>query len=84
MKYAGKVLLAIPALATLELIFSHLVSVESIWNVAPLAITGFAFRNHSPFGDCLARILLSWSLLSISVRLAELLQLTVIVLVEGL
>jgi hypothetical protein len=38
MKYAGKVLLAIPALATLEPIFSHLVSVESIRNVAPLAI----------------------------------------------
>ncbi|HYT02910.1 MAG TPA: hypothetical protein VEL70_08355 [Candidatus Acidoferrum sp.] len=83
MKFAGKVLLAIPALATLELIFSHLVSVESIWNVAPLAITRFAFRNHSPFCDCLARILLSWSLLSISVSLAEL-QVTVIVLVAGL
>jgi hypothetical protein len=57
--YAGTIL-AIPApRVTLELIFSHLVSVESRWNVALLAITRFAFRNHTPFVDCLARILLS-------------------------
>ncbi len=82
--YAGA-FLAIPApRVSFELIFSHLVSVESMWSVAPLAITRFAFRNHTPFGDCLARILISWSLLSISVSLTGLLQLTVIFLVDGL
>ena len=65
----GGVILAEPApRVTFELIFSHLVFVESIWNVAPLAIIRFAFRNHilllSPRGeDCLFNMLLSWSLL---------------------
>ena len=88
-QYAGRILLPpVPSSlllrVTFELIFSHLVSEESIRNVAPLAITRFAFRNHTPAGDCLTTILLSWSLLSISVSLAGLLQVTVIVLVDGL
>ena len=84
MMYAGASLALLETRVTFELIFSHLVSVESMWNVAPLAIARFAFRNHTPLGDCLARILTSWSLLSISVSLDGLLQLTLIVLVEGL
>ncbi|PWU81614.1 MAG: hypothetical protein DLM72_06085, partial [Candidatus Nitrosopolaris wilkensis] len=69
--------------ATFVLIFSHLVDVESKWNVTPLATTRFAFRNHMPAGDCLARISLSWTLLSISVSLVEP-PLPVIVLEVGL
>ena len=84
MMYAGAIVALPRPGVTFELIFIHLVSVESIWNVAPLAITRFAFRNHTSSVDCLARILLSWSLLPISVSLAGLLQLTVIVLLDGL
>ena len=62
--------------------FNHLVSVEVRCSVAPFAITRFALSNHTPSGDSLARILLSWSLLSISVSPVEL-QLTVIVLKDG-
>jgi hypothetical protein len=57
--YAGAILATLGTGVTLELIFSHLVSVESMWNVAPLAMWRFALRNHVPAGDCLARILLS-------------------------
>ena len=67
-----------------ELIFSHLVSVESILSLAPLVITRFALRNHTPSGDCLAKIALSCNALSMSVSLVGLLQLTVIVCVAGL
>src|SRR5438445_1800458 len=56
--YAGDIL-AISVRVTFELIFSHLVSVNSIWNLAPLTITRFALRNHTPFGDSLARRLTS-------------------------
>ena len=66
----------------LELIFSHLVSVESIWSVAHLAITRFVFRYHIPSGNCLARILLSWSLAALAEGLTEP-QLIVLVLVDG-
>ena len=83
MIYAAAILVTPTPCVTLELIFSHLVSVESIWNVAPLVITSFAFRNHTPAGDCFVKIVLSWTLLSISVNLAEE-QLTVMVLVDGL
>jgi hypothetical protein len=67
-----------------ELIFSHLVSFESKLSLAPLAITRFALRNHTPSGDCLAKIALLCKVLSMSVSLVGLLQLTDIVCVVGL
>jgi hypothetical protein len=66
----------------LEIIFSHLVSVELIYNLEPLLIIIFAFSNHDVLSVvCLARTLLSCSLLLMSVRLAEL-QLIMILLVD--
>ena len=65
-----------------EIIFSHLVSVELIWNLEPFSIIRFAFNNHDVLSiACLASTLLSWSLLLMSVRLAEL-QLIIILLVD--
>src|SRR5216684_5832707 len=57
--YAGPIL-GPPLRSTFEFIFSHLVSVESIWNVAPFAITRFPLSNHTPLGDCLESTLISW------------------------